>query len=260
MNDKAEKHEFKAEVSALLRLVTNSLYTNREIFLRELLSNASDALDKARFQGLVDSSLRDRDAKPAIQVHADEQSGVLVIEDNGIGMTRDEVVAQPRDHRPLGHPALPRGAASGSGRGPDHRGQRGQADRPVRRRLLQRVHGRRPHRRGHPQLAVPEPEAVVWRSSGDGTFTIVPSQRAKRGTTIELHLKGEAKEFLERWRLETVIRRYSNYVTHPIKLALVDEQGERKDEPKQVNAAAAIWMRPAERAERRRSTASSTST
>ena len=240
MNDKAEKHEFKAEVSALLRLVTNSLYTNREIFLRELLSNASDALDKARFQGLVDSSLRDRDAKPAIQVHADEQSGVLVIEDNGIGMTRDEV-------------ALNLGTIAHSG-----------TLNFLERARAQQESGQKPDLNLIGQFgvgfysafmvadridvytlsAVPEHEAVHWSSTGDGTFTLGPSQRELRGTRIELHLKPEAREFLERYRLETVIRRYSNYVMHPIRVQITDKEG-KEDEEKQVNEATAFWMRPA---------------
>ena len=240
MNEKAEKHEFKAEVSALLRLVTNSLYTNREIFLRELLSNASDALDKARFQGLVDNSLRDRDAKPAIQLHADEQSGVLVIEDNGIGMTRDEV-------------ALNLGTIAHSG-----------TLNFLERAKAQQESGQKPDLNLIGQFgvgfysafmvadridvyslsALPDHAAVHWSSTGDGTFTIGDSQREVRGTRIELHLKPEAREFLERYRLETVIRKYSNYVMHPIRVQVTDKEG-KEDEEKQVNEATAFWTRPA---------------
>jgi molecular chaperone HtpG len=240
VNEKAEKHEFKAEVSALLRLVTNSLYTNREIFLRELLSNASDALDKARFQGLVDNSLRDRDAKPAIQLHADEQSGVLVIEDNGIGMTRDEV-------------ALNLGTIAHSG-----------TLNFLERAKAQQESGQKPDLNLIGQFgvgfysafmvadridvyslsALPDHAAVHWSSTGDGTFTIGDSQREVRGTRIELHLKPEAREFLERYRLETVIRKYSNYVMHPIRVQVTDKEG-KEDEEKQVNEATAFWTRPA---------------
>jgi molecular chaperone HtpG len=240
VNEKAEKHEFKAEVSALLRLVTNSLYTNREIFLRELLSNASDALDKARFQGLVDSTLRDRDAKAAIQVHADEQAGVLVIEDTGIGMTRDEV-------------ALNLGTIAHSG-----------TLNFLERAKAQQESGQKPDLNLIGQFgvgfysafmvadridvyslsAVPGHEAVHWSSTGDGTFEIGPSEREIRGTRIELHIKQDAKEFLERYRLESIIRRYSNYVMHPIRLQAVDKDG-KEDEEKQVNEATAFWTRPA---------------
>ncbi len=240
MNEKSEKHEFKAEVSALLRLVTNSLYTNREIFLRELLSNASDALDKARFQGLVDSSLRDRDAKPAITVHADEQSGVLVIEDNGIGMTRDEVA---KNLGTIAHSGtlnfLERARAQQeSGQKPDLNliGQFGVGFYSAF-MVADRIDV-------YTLSATPDAEPAHWSSTGDGTFTLGTSEREVRGTRIELHLKPEAREFLERYRLETVIRRYSNYVMHPIRVQVRDKDG-KEDEEKQVNEATAFWMRPA---------------
>lgn len=240
MNEKAEKHEFKAEVSALLRLVTNSLYTNREIFLRELLSNASDALDKARFQGLVDSNLRDRDAKPAIHVHADEQSGVLVIEDNGIGMTRDEVA---QNLGTIAHSGtlsfLERAKAQQEGgQKPDLNliGQFGVGFYSAF-MVADRIDV-------YSLSAQPDQTAVHWSSTGDGTFTLGTSERELRGTRIELHLKPEAREFLERYRLETVIRRYSNYVMHPILVQVQDKDG-KQDEEKQVNEATAFWMRPA---------------
>ncbi len=240
VNEKAEKHEFKAEVSALLRLVTNSLYTNREIFLRELLSNASDALDKARFQGLVDHELRDRDAKAAIQVHADEQAGVLVIEDNGIGMTRDEVA---KNLGTIAHSGtlnfLERAKAQQeNGQKPDLNliGQFGVGFYSAF-MVADRIDV-------YSLSAVQGSEAVHWSSTGDGTFTIGTSERELRGTRIELHLKAEAREFLERYRLESIIRRYSNYVMHPIRVQVRDKDGKQDDE-KQVNEATAFWTRPA---------------
>ena len=241
MNEKAaEKHEFKAEVSALLRLVTNSLYTNREIFLRELLSNASDALDKARFQGLVDHELRDRDAKPKIQVHADEQNGVLVLEDNGIGMTRDEIA---RNLGTIAHSGtlnfLERAKAQQeNGQKPDLNliGQFGVGFYSAF-MVAERIDV-------YSLSATQGSEPVHWSSTGDGTFTLGASERELRGTRIELHLKPDAREFLERYRLESIIRRYSNYVMHPIRVQVRDKDG-KEDEEKQVNEATAFWMRPA---------------
>jgi molecular chaperone HtpG len=240
VNEKAEKHEFKAEVSALLRLVTNSLYTNREIFLRELLSNASDALDKARFQGLVDHELRDRDARPVIQVHADEAAGLLVIEDNGIGMTRDEVT---KNLGTIAHSGtlnfLERAKAQQeSGQKPDLNliGQFGVGFYSAF-MVADRIDV-------YSLSAVQGSEPVHWSSTGDGTFTLGTSERELRGTRIELHLKAEAREFLERYRLESIIRRYSNYVMHPIRVQVRDKDG-KQDEEKQVNEATAFWMRPA---------------
>jgi len=240
VNEKAEKHEFKAEVSALLRLVTNSLYTNREIFLRELLSNASDALDKARFQGLVDQELRDRDAKPKIEVHADEQAGVLVIEDTGIGMTRDEIA---KNLGTIAHSGtlnfLERAKAQQeNGQKPDLNliGQFGVGFYSAF-MVADRIDV-------YSLSAVQGSEPVHWSSTGDGTFTLGTSERELRGTRIELHLKEDAREFLERYRLESIIRRYSNYVMHPIRVQVRDKDG-KEDEEKQVNEASAFWMRPA---------------
>lgn len=236
-----EKHEFKAEVSALLRLVTNSLYTNREIFLRELVSNASDALDKARFQGLTDAGLRGRDEKPQIKVSADHARGVLTIEDSGIGLTRDEA-------------ALNLGTIAHSG-----------TLRFLEQVRAQQESGQKPDLNLIGQFGVgfysafmvadridvtslsaqPDAEAVHWSSTGDGTFTVGPADRTTRGTTIELHLKPDAKEFLDRWKIEGIIKRYSNYVVHPILLQVTDDKGKVDVDGKQVNEATAFWMRPA---------------
>ncbi len=238
----AEQHEFKAEVAALLNLVTNSLYTNSEIFLRELVSNAADALDKARFQALVEPELAGKDLAPEILITADKQRGVLVIEDTGIGMTREEAA---RNLGTIAH--------SGTLRYLEEVRQArasGQLNEAGELKLIGQFGvGFYSAFMVADQVDVttlsgkPGSEAVTWRSKGDGRFSITPGKRSARGTTIELHLKGEAKEFLDRWRLEGLVKRYSNYVMHPIKLRLIDEQGESKDEPKQINAASAIWAR-----------------
>jgi molecular chaperone HtpG len=239
----SETHEFKAEVAALLKLVTNSLYTNSEIFLRELISNAADALDKARFQALVDKDFGGRELAPEILIIANKQAGTLTLVDTGIGMTRDEVaqnlgtIAHSGTLRYLEE--VQRARASGEvseGGEISLIGQFGVgfysafmvADEVV----VTTLSGR------------PGSEATVWRSKGDGQFSIEPGHREQRGTTIELHLKPDAKEFLDRWRLDGLIKRYSNYVMHPIKVRVIDENGEDKDpEPRQVNAATAIWAR-----------------
>ena len=241
----SETHEFKAEVAALLNLVTNSLYTNSEIFLRELISNAADALDKARFQALVDKDFGGRELAPEILIVADKQAGTLTLIDTGIGMTRDEAgqnlgtIAHSGTLRYLKEVQQARAAGEVSEAGEINLiGQFGVgfysafmvADEVV----VTSLSGK------------PGSEAVVWRSKGDGSYAIEPGTRAQRGTSIEIHLKPEAKEFLDRWRLEGLIKRYSNYVMHPIKLRVIDEQGEDKDpEPRQINAASAIWARSA---------------
>ncbi len=241
----SETHEFKAEVAALLNLVTNSLYTNSEIFLRELISNAADALDKARFQALVDKDFGGRELAAQILITANKQAGTLTLTDTGIGMTRDEVaqnlgtIAHSGTLRYLEEVQKARAAGEVSEAGEISLiGQFGVgfysafmvADEVV----VHTLSGR------------PGSEAVIWRSKGDGSFTIEPGTRSERGTSIELHLKSEAKEFLDRWRIEGLIKRYSNYVMHPIKLRVIDDQGEDKDpEPRQINAASAIWARSA---------------
>ncbi len=229
-------YEFKAEVSALLRLVTNSLYTNPEIFLRELLSNASDALDNARFQAVQNAELLGQQQPPCIQITADPNAGVLVIEDNGIGMTPDELA---QNLGTIAHSGTLEfleglGEQGTDGAKPDLSliGQFGVgfysafmvADEIT----------------VHSLSAQPGNEPGRWTSSGDGTFTVGSSDRKTRGTRIDLHLKEEAKEFLERLRIEAIVKRYSNYIMHPImfKEAGADEQ------PVQLNQASAFWTRP----------------
>ena len=187
-----ERHEFKAEVTALLRLVTHSLYTNREIFLRELVSNASDALDKARFQALVEADLLDKDAEPEIRITADKNQRRLIIEDNGIGMTREEIV---ENLGTIAHSGTLRYLAEAQAAGKEVDlnliGQFGVgfysafmvAD-------LVEVTSLSGHKGA---------EAVTWTSNGDGQYTLAPSDRSQRGTRVELHLKEDTTEFLERY-------------------------------------------------------------
>jgi len=239
----SETHEFKAEVAALLNLVTNSLYTNSEIFLRELISNASDALDKARFQALVDDGFAGKELEPAILITLDNQAQTLTIEDTGVGMTREEVsqnlgtIAHSGTLRYLDE--LQKARAAGEVSEASELSLIGQfgvgfysAFMVAKRVEVTTLSGK------------PGSEAVVWRSAGDGRYEIEPGARETRGTTIKLELEDDAKEFLDRWRVERLIKRYSNYVIHPIRLRVIEEDGEDKDpEPKQINAATAIWAK-----------------
>ena len=240
-SSREEKHEFKAEVSALLRLVTNSLYTNREIFLRELVSNASDALDKARFQGLTDADLRGRDSKAEIKITADHGKGVLTIEDTGIGMTRDEIALNLGT---IAHSGTLKfleqaRAQQESGQKPDLNliGQFGVGFYSAF-MVADRIDV-------HSLSGQPGAEPVQWSSTGDGTFSVGPGDRDVRGTRIELHLKPDAREFLDRWKIEGIVKRYSNYVVHPINLKVVDDKGNNEVDGKQINEATAFWMRSA---------------
>ena len=234
-----EKHEFKAEVAAVLRLVTNSLYTNPEIFLRELISNASDALDKARFAALVEDDLEGKELEPEIRVIADKPRGVLVIEDTGIGMTRDEAAQNLGTIAHSGTLRFLEEAAKKESKGqrPDLSliGQFGVgfysafmvADRVD-------VYSRS-GRPGNP--------AVHWSSSGDGQFNLSETDREVRGTRIELHLKDEGKEFLDRFRIEHIVKRYSNFVMYPVRFKEIDDKGDEEVEYKQLNEVSAFWTR-----------------
>ncbi|MEM7157318.1 MAG: molecular chaperone HtpG [Myxococcota bacterium] len=234
----AQTHEFKAEVAAVLRLVTNSLYTNREIFLRELISNASDALDKARFTALVDKDLRDQEIEPHIQLTLDKAQGVLVIEDTGIGMTAEEAqnnlgtIAHSGTLRFLEQAAADK--AEGKKADLNLIGQFGVGFYSAF-MVATRIDV-------HSLSARPGQEPVHWSSDGNG-FSVSPSARKFRGTRIELTLNDEGKEFLERFRVEHIVKRYSNFVLYPIKLKVIDDKGEIDGENTQANAANAFWTR-----------------
>lgn len=235
----AKQHEFKAEVSAVLSLVTNSLYTNREIFLRELISNAADALDKARFQGLTDRELEGKELASKITITSDKQNNKLVIEDNGIGMTEEEAtrnlgtIAHSGTLQFLKHVQ----EEQAEGKRPDLNliGQFGVgfysafmvADRID-------VYTRSAH---------PGNKPVRWVCKDPGKFTVEPTDKETRGTRIELTLKEEATEFLDRWKIENIVRRYSNFVMHPIELTTIKDDGEQDGETKQVNEGSAFWAR-----------------
>ena len=241
----SETHEFKAEVAALLNLVTNSLYTNSEIFLRELISNASDALDKARFQALVEDDFGGKELEPHILITANKQDKTLTIEDTGIGMTREEAgqnlgtIAHSGTLRYLDE--LQKARASGEVSEASEVNLIGQFGVGFYSAFMVASEVEVTTLSGKPGS-----EAVVWRSQGDGRYAVEPGSREHRGTTIKLTLKEEGSELPHRWRIDRLIKRYSNYVIHPIRLRVIDEEGEDKDpEPNQINAASAIWARSA---------------
>lgn len=232
-----EQHEFKAEVAAVLRLVTNSLYTNREIFLRELISNASDALDKARFEAVANPSLEGQDLKPQIQITADKPRGVLVIEDTGIGMTREEAANNLGTIAHSGTLAFLKEAQTRQAEGQQvDLGLIGQFGVGFYSAFMvaDRVDV-------FTKSAQPDAEAIHWSSAGDGTFTIAPTHRATRGTRIELTLKESANEYLDRFRIERVVRRYNNFVMYPVHFREIDTEGKEETETKQLNEVGAFW-------------------
>jgi molecular chaperone HtpG len=233
----AVSHSFQAEVSQVLHLVIHSLYSHKDIFLRELVSNASDALDKLRFRALTEPELYEGDTALVIRIRADRDRKTVTIEDTGIGMTEEDLV------RDLGTVAR-----SGSRAFLEQLAQRGQTDA--------RLIGQFGVGFYSAYLVADRVEVVSraagagqtghhWVSEGKDTFTVEPSERATRGTSITLHLRDDQTEFLEEWRLRNLVKRYSDYVSHPIELLATKGTGaDAKSEYETVNKASAVWQRP----------------
>jgi len=228
-----EQRGFESEVRQLLDLVINSLYSNREIFLRELISNASDAADKLRFLALTDESLFEGDADLAVDVDFSDKLATITVRDNGIGMSRDEVIANLGTIAKSGTREF-FGALSGDARKDSQLiGQFGVgfyaafivADRVT---VTTRKAG------------LSEAEAVRWESDGKGEYTIETVTRRKRGTEIVLHLKDEAKEFANEYRLRQICKHYSDHISIPVRMP---RTGEDKGY-EVVNQATALWTRP----------------
>ncbi len=230
-----ETHGFQAEVQKLLHLMIQSLYSNREIFLRELISNASDAADRLRFEALANPALLEPDPELKVRVEYDATAKTVSVEDNGIGMTREEVIRQ-----------LGTIARSGTGDflnqlGGEQRkdanliGQFGVgfysafivADRVV-------VETRR--------AGLPDAEGVRWESDGQGEFSVEALERAGRGTRVTLHLREDAAEYADEFRLRTLIRKYSDHIAFPVVMTTLPKEGEAKEEA--ANSAKALWTRP----------------
>ncbi len=223
-----EQHEFGAEVGRLLDLVVHSLYSDREIFLRELIANAADAIDRRRFESLTKPDLAVA-GEASVRIAADKGARALTIADDGIGMTRRELVENLGTIARSGTRAFGQTLAEAS---PEQRpsliGQFGVgfyaafmvADRVE-------VTSRR----------AGQTEAWLWASEGRGTFSLAPAERDTAGTTIVLHMKPDADEFLEPMRLETIVRKWAEHITVPITIAR-----DGKEEP--ANEGTALWRRP----------------
>ena len=232
-----EKMQFKAEIQQLLKLVIHSVYSNNEIFLRELAANAADAIDKARFESLTDpAKVRDWE----IRIAADKDAGTLTISDNGIGMSREELVQNIGTIAYSGTKAfldaLEQAKAEGKAAAPELIGPFGigfysafmAADKV---RIDTRKAG--------------EDQAWSWLSDGLGEFTIAESDKADPGTAITLFLKEDYKEYLDYWRVSSVIRKYSDYIEYPIRMKHTVKNGETEtEEDSVINSMKAIWLRP----------------
>jgi molecular chaperone HtpG len=234
---------FQTEAKQLLHLMIHSLYSNKEIFLRELISNASDAADKLRFEALKNPELFENDADLAITVEFDKDAKTITITDNGIGMSRDEVIANLGTIAKSGTAQFLKELSGDEKKDSQLIGQFGVgfysafivADSVT-------VETRR--------AGAAVNEAVRWQSGGEADFTVEDIERAARGTSIILHLKDEALEFADNYRLRSIIKKYSDHISLPVKmLALASPSEDEAEESKApafeaVNEAKALWTRP----------------
>jgi molecular chaperone HtpG len=232
-----ERLEFKTELTRLLDLIIHSLYTKKEIFLRELISNAADAIDKVRFESLTHPELLEGDGDFKIRIIPDKKAGTLTVSDNGIGMSRAGIVENLGTIARSGTKEfLEKLQAANAKDRPELIGQFGvgfyasfmAADRVT---VISRAAG-------------PGLQPVRWESDGQGQFTVEDGERASRGTDVILHLREDAEEFLSDWRIHDIIKRYSDFITHPIVLTTTEEKdGKTETKEEVVNSREAIWLR-----------------
>ena len=223
----ATSHQFQAEVAKLLHLMVHSVYSDRDVFLRELISNAADALDKLRYEAIAHPAFLEGQPDLTITITPDKENKTLTITDTGIGMTEQELIDNLGTIAKSGTQAFVEQVKASQG--DVHLiGQFGigfysgfivasKVD------VISRRAG--------------SDKAYQWSSDGSGSFTVTPVENAPRGTSIILHLKDDALEFLEDWKIESVVRTYSDHIAHPIMLAVGNETA------KQINSANAIWTR-----------------
>jgi molecular chaperone HtpG len=232
MTNTRETHGFQAEVRQLMQLMIHSLYGHREIFLRELISNASDAADKLRFLALGAPELLSDEPELAIWIDFDAKAGTLSVRDNGVGMNREEAIAHLGTIAKSGTAEFFQRLTGDQQRDAQLIGQFGVgfysafivADRVE---VLSRRAGQ------------PASEGIRWESAADGEYSIETLERAERGTSVILHLKPEAREFADAWRLRALVRRYSDHIAFPVHLP---KEGATL-EYEVVNQAQALWTR-----------------
>ncbi|MFM8455031.1 MAG: molecular chaperone HtpG [Gammaproteobacteria bacterium] len=250
--EKAEKHGFQAEVKQILQLMIHALYSNKEIFLRELISNASDAADKLRFEALGNPMLTVEDPEFKIWIEVDQAAKTIIIRDNGIGMTKKEAMEHLGTIARSGTKEFLASLTGDKAKDANLIGQFGVgfyssfivADKVE-------VNTRK--------AGSPETEGVRWTSKGDGEYEIESITKASRGTEIVLHLKPEEEEFLNEWQIRNIIRKYSDHITLPIVMKKEvhtpaeennknenekDTSTEIKYEDEVVNRATALWTLP----------------
>lgn len=242
----AETMQFQTEVNQLLNLMIHSLYSNREIFLRELISNASDALDKRRFEGLTDTKLIDGQGTPQIDLAFDKEAKTLTITDNGIGMTREEVIENIGTIAKSGTKAFLERLEADQKNASQLIGQFGVGFYSAfivahEIELITRKAGTN------------EDEATHWQSKGEGEFTLTKTTRDKAGTTVILHMREDDLDLLNEWSIRDIVKKYSDHIAYPIMMGvekpIPPKEGEEESEIKyevvieQINSAESLWQR-----------------
>lgn len=237
-----QTHVFQTEVKQLLQLMIHALYSNKEIFLRELISNSSDALDKLRFEAISNDALNEGETELAINISFDADAKTITISDNGIGMSEEEVIANIGTIANSGTKKFLEKLTGDQAKDSNLIGQFGVgfysafivADKVS-------LHTRK--------AGLSASDAVLWESTGEGEFTLESLDKATKGTEITLHLKADMDEFLNEYRLENIITTYSDHINFPIKLLKTELAGEADEQKQvknwqQVNKATAIWTQP----------------
>ena len=222
-----ESLEYRTEVKQLLDILAHSLYTDREIFLRELISNASDALNRIQFEMLTNHDVVDPDAELAIHIEADDEAKVITIRDSGIGMNRDEMVENLGTIAHSGARTFLENASQSQTTLEEIIGQFGVGFYSVFMVAEEVTVTSRSYR--------PQDHAAQWQSTGDSRFSLADADKASRGTEIRIRLKEDAAEFAGAWRLESIIKRHSDYVSFPIYVT------GKEGEPKVANRRTALW-------------------
>lgn len=236
-----EKLEFQAEVAKVLDLVIHSLYSNKEIFLRELISNASDACDKLRYLSLTENNLIDPGTEFAITISVDPKAKSLTVSDNGIGMNHDELIENLGTIARSGTTNFLESLSGDDKKDADLIGQFGvgfYACFSVAKKV--EVVSRR----------AGDDQAWLWSSEGAGSFTVVEAERDGQGSTVTVYLDKDSKEYIEEARIQNIVKTYSDHISLPINLLKAPEKSDEKSDEKdaeaslvQINSGSAIWTR-----------------
>jgi len=240
-----EKMEFKTEVKQILDLMVHSLYSHKEIFLRELISNASDAIDKAHFESLTDKEILEGESDWKIRIIADKEAGTLTISDNGTGLTKDDAI---KELGTIAHSGTKEFLAVLKSKevkdNPELIGQFGVgfystfmvADKVT---VISRKAG------------AGDKKGIKWESGADGSYTVEDVEKENKGTDVTLHLKEDERNYLEEWEIKSTVKKYSDFIEHPVVMDVEREEESKLDKTKKVkvteeetlNSMKAIWLK-----------------